>query len=62
VLSLIVGLDGKPRNLHVERSLDRAFDKKAIEAVKRWRFQPATSDGKPIEKPANVEVLFLVRD
>jgi TonB family protein len=44
----------------VERSLDLALDGKAIEAVKKWRFAPATKDGQPVPVQTNVEVHFTV--
>jgi len=58
VLTLIVGPDGLPWNVRVARSLGMGLDEKAIEAVKRWRFQPAMKDGKPVAVAINVEVQF----
>jgi protein TonB len=34
------------------------LDEKAIEAVRQWRFRPATQDGNPVEMVATVEVNF----
>jgi TonB family protein len=58
VLWLIVGSDGKPRDVRVARSLGMGLDQKAIEAVKQWRFQPALKDGSPVAVQINVEVNF----
>jgi len=58
VLWLIVGPDGKPRDLKVARALGMGLDEKAIEAVRNWRFEPATKDGKPVAVQINVEVSF----
>jgi len=58
VLWLIVGPDGKPRDIHVSRPLGMGLDQKAIEAVNRWRFEPAMKDGKPVAVQINVEVNF----
>lgn len=58
VLWIIVGADGKPRDLRVAHSIGRAFDKPALEAVGRWVFKPATCDGDPASIPINVEVNF----
>ncbi len=58
VLYLEVGPDGRPRNIRVERSLGLGLDEKAIEAVKKWTFDPATKDGKPVTVAINVEVSF----
>ena len=58
VLWLIVGADGKPRNIRVTRPLGQGLDEKAIEAVRTWRFEPARKDSKPVTVQINVEVTF----
>jgi TonB family protein len=58
VLWLIVGPDGRPRDIKVARSLGLGLDEKAIEAVKSWKFEPAMKDGKPVAVQINVEVDF----
>jgi periplasmic protein TonB len=58
VLWLIVGPDGKPRDIKVARALGMGLDEKAIEAVRNWKFEPAMKDGKPVSVQINVEVNF----
>jgi protein TonB len=58
VLSLIVGADGRPRDIHIARSLGLGLDEKAIEAVKQWKFDPAMRDGKPVAVEISVEIDF----
>jgi protein TonB len=58
VLWLIVGADGRPRDIKVARTLGLGLDEKAIEAVKQWKFEPAMKDGKPVAVQINVEVSF----
>ena len=58
VLWLVVGPDGRPRDIRVQRTLGLGLDEKAIEAVKTWRFEPALKDGKPVAVQINVEVSF----
>jgi TonB family protein len=58
VLWLVVGPDGRPRDIKVLRTLGLGLDEKAIEAVKNWRFEPAMKDGKPVSCMINVEVNF----
>jgi len=58
VLWMIVGPDGKPRDIKVARTLGLGLDEKAIEAVKQWKFEPAMKDGKPVAVQINVEVSF----
>jgi TonB family protein len=58
VLWLVVGPDGRPRDIRVSRTLGLGLDEKAIEAVKTWKFEPAMKDGKPVAVQINVEVDF----
>jgi TonB family protein len=58
LLWLVVSPEGLPRDVRVVRSLGHGLDEKAIEAVKRWRFEPAQKDGKPVAVMVNVEVSF----
>jgi periplasmic protein TonB len=58
VLRLVVGSDGNPRDIQVVRTLGLGLDEKAIEAVKKWRFEPARKDGKPVAVAVNIEVNF----
>jgi periplasmic protein TonB len=57
---VMLGQDGKPRDIKVARSIDKAFDGAAMDAVRRWKFEPATCDGAPVETQINVEVVFRV--
>ena len=58
VLWAIIGPDGLPRNLRVRQSLGMGLDEKALEAVRTWRFRPATKDGDPVAVQIEVEVNF----
>ncbi|MGA2858196.1 MAG: energy transducer TonB [Candidatus Sulfotelmatobacter sp.] len=57
-LGMIVGVDGRPRNIRVLSSLGMGLDEKAIEAVKNWKFEPAMRDGHPVNVEIAVEVDF----
>jgi TonB family protein len=57
-LALVVGVDGRPRNIRVQSSLGMGLDEKAIEAVKNWKFEPAMKDGHPVPVAIAVEVDF----
>jgi len=59
-VSIIVGADGKPQNVHVTRGVGMGLDEKAVEAVKLYRFKPATENGKPVAVYLNVEVNFEI--
>jgi periplasmic protein TonB len=58
LLWLIVGPDGKPRDVRVQHSLGMGLDEKAIEAVRQWKFEPAMKDGQPVAVEVNIEVNF----
>jgi serine/threonine-protein kinase len=58
VLSAVIDTTGHAQNLRVVTALGYGLDEKAIEAVKRWRFQPGTKDGKPVNVQLNIEVEF----
>jgi len=58
VLWLVVGPDGRPRDIRISRTLGLGLDEKAIEAVRNWKFEPAMKDGKPVAVQINVEVSF----
>jgi TonB family protein len=58
VLWVVVSAEGLPRDIRVSRTLGHGLDEKAIEAMKRWRFEPAQKDGKPVAVTVNVEVSF----
>jgi periplasmic protein TonB len=57
-VEIVVGADGHPRNLRIERSLGMGLDEKALEAVRTWRFAPGTKDGHPVSVLMNIEVHF----
>ena len=61
VLLLVVGSDGLPREIKVDRPLNAESDEEAMKAVARWKFDPATRDGKPVAVQINVVLEFHYR-
>jgi periplasmic protein TonB len=57
-LWLIVGADGRPREIRVQKGLGMGLDEKALAAVQMWRFQPSTLNGRPVAVAIQVEVNF----
>ena len=57
-LNLIVGVDGKPYDVVVAHKLGLGLDEKAVEAVQKWRFEPARRNGKPIFSRFTVNMSF----
>lgn len=42
----------------MERKLSMQLDEKAIDALRRGKFEPALKDGKPVAVQINVEISF----
>jgi|SRR5215471_6366564 len=61
VLALIVGTDGLPHDITVVRPLGMGLDEKSIEAVQKWKFEPARKDGQPVAVRIKVETSFRIR-
>ena len=58
VLWLVVGADGKPSDVRIAHSLDPGLDEQSIEAIRTWRFEPATKNGQAVAVQINVETSF----
>jgi TonB family protein len=58
VVELVVDTEGSTRNVTVIRPLGRDFDQAAVDAVRNWKFSPATRDGQPVAVRIKVEVSF----
>jgi TonB family protein len=58
LLSLTVGPDGLVRDAKIQKSLNSKLDQKALEAVRKWKFDPGLQDGKPIPADITVTVSF----
>ena len=58
-IGLTVNPQGKPRNIHVVRALGMGLDKKAMEAIKQYKFKPALMDHTtPVPVQITIEVDF----
>lgn len=59
LLRVTVGTDGRTAELEMlESSGQPALDDSALEAVRTWRFEPATRGGQPAVSTINVPVTF----
>ncbi|HEV2732942.1 MAG TPA: energy transducer TonB [Terriglobales bacterium] len=58
LVALVLTSEGNPRDVTITKKLDPDLDNKAIEAVRSWRFEPATKDGEPVAVHLKVEVEF----
>jgi len=60
-LECVVGTDGSISDVKVTRSLDAGLDREAIRAVKQWRFEPGTKNGKAVPVRVALEMTFTLR-
>jgi periplasmic protein TonB len=57
-LLITIGTDGLAHDIRVARSLGYGLDELAVDVMKKWKFRPAKSAGKPVPAQVNIEVLF----
>jgi len=57
-VGLIIDETGGVRKIWIVSPLGYGLDRRAVEAVSQWRFQPATKDGQPVAVEIAVEVDF----
>lgn len=58
VLWVVISPEGCVSRVRVQRFLGLGLDEQAIEAVGRWKFEPARKNGVPVAVQVNVEVNF----
>lgn len=58
---LWVGKDGLPSHIRVAQGIGMGFDEAAVEAVRQYKFSPATRDGEPVPVELYIEVNFRIR-
>jgi TonB family protein len=61
LLYIQVDPSGRAINMRVLHSLGGGLNEKAMEAVRKWKFNPGMKDGKPVTVEAQVEVNFRLR-
>ena len=58
VLEVLVTPDGDVADVKVVRASDPDLGQNAVDAVRRWKFNPSTKDAKPVAVQINVETCF----
>jgi TonB family protein len=61
VLEIVVRRDGTVGEVRMLRRLDPGLDQRAVQAVRQWRFAPATLKGVPVDVIVEVGVEFKLR-
>ena len=59
-ISLRVDKKGNPSHIRVVRGMGMGLDQKAVEAVRQYKFKPATQNGKPVAVDLFVDVNFQI--
>ena len=59
LVRVVVGIDGNPQNICVQRPAGLGLDGEAVKAVQKYRFTPASKeDGTPVPVAISVQVDF----
>ena len=58
VLLFVLDENGRVQDPQVESSTQPEFERPALTAIRRWRFQPGTRDGKPVRSYVRQQIAF----
>jgi TonB family protein len=61
IVEAIIDKQGNVTNVKVLKGLPMGLDQAAVDAVKRWRFEPATLNGKPVAVIYNLTINFQLQ-
>ena len=62
VVQALVGRDGRVKDVRIKESSNRAFNRSAMNAVRKWVFKPAMAGGKPIAVWVAAPINFKLSD
>jgi TonB family protein len=60
-LEIVIRHDGSVGDVRLLHGLGSGLDERAIDAVRQWRFSPATRQGAPVDVFVQVSVEFRLR-
>jgi len=61
-LQITVDSNGKVSDAKITRSLEPSLDNKSLEAVRKWRFEPATLEARRVAVTLDTETSFHLRN
>ncbi|MGD2113471.1 MAG: TonB family protein [Acidobacteriota bacterium] len=61
IVQAIIDKQGTVTNVKVLKGLGMGLDQAAVEAIKKWKFEPATLNGKPVAVYYNLTVNFRLQ-
>ena len=61
IVQAIIDKEGNVTNVKVLKGLSMGLDDEAVKAIKKWKFKPATLNGKPVDVYYNLTVNFRLQ-
>lgn len=61
IVRAIINKQGEVVDVKVLKGLPMGLDQSAVKAVRRWKFEPATVDGRPVAVYYNLMVNFTIK-
>ncbi|HEX9733349.1 MAG TPA: TonB family protein [Thermoanaerobaculia bacterium] len=61
IVQAIIDKEGNVTNVKVLKGLSMGLDDEAVKAIKKWKFEPATLNGKPVDVYYNLTVNFRLQ-
>lgn len=61
IVQAIIDKGGNVTNVKVLKGLPMGLEEEAVKAIKRWKFEPATLNGKPVDVYYNLTVNFRLQ-
>ena len=61
IVQAIIDKQGAVTNVKVLKGLPMGLSEQAVEAIKKWKFKPATLNGKPVDVYYNLTVNFRLQ-
>ena len=61
IVQAIIDKQGNVTNVKVLKGLSMGLDDEAVKAIKKWKFKPATLNGKPVDVYYNLTVNFRLQ-
>lgn len=61
IVEAIIAKDGSVADVKILKPLPMGLDQAAVEAVRQWRFEPATLDGRPVDVYYNLTINYRLK-
>jgi periplasmic protein TonB len=61
IVQAIINKQGNVTDVKVLKGLPMGLDQAAVDAIRKWKFEPATLNGKPVDVYYNLTVNFTLQ-